>query len=191
VCGKQGRKSGSNSTIEKSTMALTYGCASSSSSSASSNLSADRELRSAEPMEEDNNVHMISHDGNLRKEDDDIDNNDSMECPLFMTGLPSNFGNNHHLAALGSLLNCSEEEEKGDSQAVLTMKKKDEQVVVVGTTRRRYQPVSGGGKARKMPICFRRGKRAEELYQKPKTNQNSKAAVSLGETQLFLTMWKI
>ena len=94
-------------------------------------------------------------------------------CPLFMEGLPSDFSSNHSLAAIASLL----EEEDDDEDA--TPKKKE------------YEAPStrvGGGKVRRTPA---RARRKEGRPYSEKKRKDDNKAVSVGEANLFLKMWKL
>jgi len=91
-------------------------------------------------------------------------------CPLFMDGLPTDFSTNPGLAAIASLL-----DEESDEVA----------------TKREYDApptMAGGGKVRRKPArCKRKDGRPYDMR-----HRESKAkAASIGETHLFLKMWKL
>jgi len=98
-------------------------------------------------------------------------------CPLFMDGLPSNFAQNPQLAAIASLL----------EDDVETACQEDESRIRLST----ITPCAGGGKVsrrRQSKICNSRTHKPYDLKKK-KASQQPKA--SLGEAQLFLSMWKL
>ena len=93
-----------------------------------------------------------------------------LQCPLFMNSLPSNFASNSGLAAIASLLNeendCSKD--NNDEAPIRTS-----EVTVK----------SGGGKASK--------RRTGSSRHSPYKNKSSGKETSVGEAQLFLSMWKM
>ena len=91
-------------------------------------------------------------------------NDDSMQCPLFMTSLPTDFESNSGLAAIASLNNIHE----GSS-----IEKPKKQI----STMRMATVKSGGGKAVKERSTNRRSP-----YKKETT---------VNEAQLFLQLWKV
>lgn len=94
-------------------------------------------------------------------------------CPLFMDGLPTDFKNNPALAAIASLL----EDDDDNDDAVKKNSHQEEDDTGNECT------MSGGGKAvRKKKLSNR---------SKPYSNVKKKTKTSVGETQLFLKMWKI
>ena len=107
-----------------------------------------------------------------QNDNDDDDDGDGALCPLFMEGLPRNFADNPQLAAIASLLEESDDE-KHKPAAIQHDKPK---------------PVSGGGKARNRKS---RSSRSHKPYSNPKKAEGKEKPASLGEAQLFLTMWKL
>lgn len=93
-------------------------------------------------------------------------------CPLFMDGLPSDFSTNPGLAAIASLF----DEESDD-----TAPKKKEYEAPSTTV--------GGGKLRRTPARSER-RNDGRPYQNRQRESETKAA-SVGETHLFLKMWKL
>ena len=86
-------------------------------------------------------------------------------CPLFMDGLPSDFANNSALSALASLLQEEEEVKVKPPQVERAIEK------------------SRGGKVR-----FAKGRHARRKSSQP---YSTKPKASMGEAQLYLSMWKI
>mmetsp|Transcript_33423 Transcript_33423/g.80829 ORF Transcript_33423/g.80829 Transcript_33423/m.80829 type:complete len:150 (-) Transcript_33423:26-475(-) len=113
-------------------------------------------------------------------EDGSKDGSSSSDCPLFMNGLPSDFAANSGLAAIASLLDDDGGENADDDDGEKKYKKKDLKSTALVQ--------SGGGKAKKT-----NKPNAHRPYSKEKNTEMTKAQkkVSLGETQLFLNMWKI
>eukprot|EP00565_Helicotheca_tamesis_P003459 CAMPEP_0185732238 /NCGR_PEP_ID=MMETSP1171-20130828/15484_1 /TAXON_ID=374046 /ORGANISM="Helicotheca tamensis, Strain CCMP826" /LENGTH=124 /DNA_ID=CAMNT_0028401681 /DNA_START=153 /DNA_END=527 /DNA_ORIENTATION=+ len=91
-------------------------------------------------------------------------------CPLFMEGLPKDFTKNTGLAALASLLE-EDDSSKDNSKS----------------DRSPPQPSVGGGKLRKG--SRNRSTSRHQPYRKKSSKENR--ASSMGEAQLFLSMWKI
>jgi hypothetical protein len=92
---------------------------------------------------------------------DQVDN-----CPLFATGLPSNFSSNATLAAIASLL--EDDNEKLDNET-----KRVSQTV----------PNVGGGKATRIKARNRQN----NPYTKP---EKKKSSNTVKEIELFMKMWK-
>ena len=115
-------------------------------------------------QEEETMSHNSDHPSSSSDDDEIID------CPLFMTKLPRNFETNPHLAALASLI-----EENCDRDG---MGKKKQ-----------------GGKVKK--TSSRKMRSSIAPYSKPQKDRptsnydKTKHSTSLGEAQLFLSMWKI
>ena len=98
-------------------------------------------------------------------------------CPLFMEGLPSDFSTNPHLAALASLIVDNSEG--------------DEEIRKSGNEPpREATPKAGGGRLRSQKS---RTRRRQNPYPTRRQQQsaNDKGSSSIGETQLFLKMWKL
>ena len=93
-----------------------------------------------------------------------------LQCPLFMDSLPSNFASNSGLAAIASLLN-----EESDCD------KDNKEEAPIRTSEVTIK--SGGGKASK--------RRTGSSRHSPYKNRNSGKETSVGEAQLFLSMWKM
>lgn len=96
-------------------------------------------------------------------------------CPLFMDGLPSDFSTNPGLAAIASLL----EEDESNDNAVHTKKEYEEP-----PTR------SGGGKIRRTPARSNR-KDGRPYNTRAHGEGDTPKETSVGETHLFLKMWKL
>mmetsp|Transcript_23387 Transcript_23387/g.29484 ORF Transcript_23387/g.29484 Transcript_23387/m.29484 type:complete len:162 (+) Transcript_23387:15-500(+) len=93
----------------------------------------------------------------------------TLECPLFMDGLPPDFESNPSLAALASLLGEDEEPEKDE--------------VTENNIQKAKLCISGGGKVSR--------KKAPKYRITPYQSKRNKTKASLGEAQLFLKMWKL
>jgi hypothetical protein len=99
----------------------------------------------------------------------------SGDCPLFMDGLPSEFAQNSALAAIASLIDDDvgvedfKDEKKGSQSSTVDFK-------------------SGGGKVNK---TGKRNNHSPYSKEKGKRRNGEKKATTLGEAQLFLSMWKI
>ena len=109
---------------------------------------------------------------------------DFTNCPLFMQSLPANFGSHPALAALASLIDTDEDENHQPPLPYVVIESNPSPSVV-------SFPTAGGGKAR---VPKSRTRRRSEPYPKPKTtqpNRNDKPATTLGEAQLFLSLWKL
>ena len=102
--------------------------------------------------------------------DNDTEEEEDIDCPLFMTSLPKDFSTNSGLAAIASLLEDEEENVESEKEE---RKPRNE---VTST-------ISGGKVKRKVNSRSR-----NTPY--PSTKQPDKKA-SLGEAQLFLKMWKL
>jgi hypothetical protein len=115
-----------------------------------------------------NNVLMME----LTSKENDVGKSQEDEnlCPLFMEGLPSDFSSNPSLAAIASLLG-----EEDDA----TSKNKEYEAPSIKV---------GGGKVRRMPARARR-KKGRPYSDKKRKDDNE--AVSVGEANLFLKMWKL
>jgi len=98
--------------------------------------------------------------------DDDDDDDDVDECPLFATGLPSNFSSNPTLAAIASLL--EDDEDKVDDRSKCVPER---------------LPNTGGGKATRSTTRSQRN----NPYRKP---GKQKANNTVKEIELFMKMWK-
>ena len=105
--------------------------------------------------------------------EDDTAEETNNSCPLFMDSLPSNFASNSGLAAIASLLN----DESDDAENV--------KEATIRTSETKVK--SGGGKATKRRIGMNR----HSPYRSPNAKNNEKKETTLGEAQLFLSMWKM
>lgn len=94
-------------------------------------------------------------------DDDQVD-----DCPLFATGLPSNFSSNATLAAIASLL-------EDDNEKVDNNTKRVSQTV----------PNAGGGKATRIKARNHQN----NPYIKP---EKKKSSNTVKEIELFMKMWK-
>ena len=94
-------------------------------------------------------------------------------CPLFMDSLPSNFASNSGLAAIASLLD--DESNNND---------KNEKTAGIRTPETKLKP--GGGKATKKRIGIR-----HSPYKSPNSGERRHDETTVGEAQLFLSMWKV
>lgn len=125
---------------------------------------------------------------------------ETMEFPLFMTDLPKNFAENAALSALGSLLDDNQEDEHN--------KKHDDRDEESKTTPlgnltssdhmdddsiccQCYEANAGGGKAKRTKTRDRRATKTAPYGKTPRPQRNSKAAPSIGESMLFLKLWKL
>lgn len=115
-------------------------------------------------------------------------------CPLFMQSLPADFGSHPALAALASLITTDEDED--DAAAADDDDQPPLSYVVIESSPSPHMmvtlPSAGGGKAR---LPKSRTRRQSEPYPKPKaavkSNKNEKPSTTLGEAQLFLSLWKL
>jgi len=107
----------------------------------------------------------------------DTSGTESEECPLFMTGLPTDFASNAQLKAIASLM-ATEDNSQQEEKIKLT------QTPILST---------GGGKVKSTNA--RRSQRQRTLsatpysYEKKKKKQVSET--NINETQLFMKMWKL
>jgi hypothetical protein len=104
---------------------------------------------------------------------DDVDD-DEILCPLFMEGLPTDFGTNPQLAAIASLLEDDDDEDEDSNRK--TIKQQAPQAGKVG-----------GGKIRSKS----RYQRQTSPYPKPPQSNNKPKKATMGEAQLFLKLWKL
>jgi hypothetical protein len=107
---------------------------------------------------------------NNNNDDDDDDDDEAECCPLFMEGLPTDFASNPHLAAIASLLDDDEPPRKPQQATAIP---------VLGKV--------GGGKMIRSSSRQQRRQNQAAPYQASKR----KPSASMGETQLFLKMWKL
>jgi hypothetical protein len=106
-------------------------------------------------------------------EDESADGTTS--CPLFMDSLPSNFASNAGLAAIASLLN---EVSDNDNDNTEREKPRTSEIKVT----------AGGGKTTKR----RTGMGRHSPYKSPNNGKNdAKKQTTVGEAQLFLSMWRM
>jgi hypothetical protein len=103
-------------------------------------------------------------------EDESADGTTS--CPLFMDSLPSNFASNAGLAAIASLLN-----EVSDNDNTEREKPRTSEIKVT----------AGGGKTTKR----RTGMGRHSPYKSPNGKSDAKKQTTVGEAQLFLSMWRM
>lgn len=111
-------------------------------------------------------------------EEKDHDENDEIDCPLFMDRLPQDFASNPHLAAIASLL-----EDDPDVDPVVT----DEKVVSV--VQQPFPKRAGGKIARSK--SNREQRRAEPYSTSGKGKKEASSKTTTGDVQLFLKMWKL
>jgi hypothetical protein len=104
------------------------------------------------------------------------DESDTMTCPLFMEGLPSDFSTNPALAALASLV--EEEDVKGPQSSVSSL----ESSHTICT--------AGGGKVCRIK-SLKASKSAPYPKQRPTVINQPKKKATVAEASLFLKMWKI
>lgn len=97
--------------------------------------------------------------------------------PLFMDALPSDFASNSKLAAIASLLNDDEYQEEDGTKNV---KRREEDSIP--------KPKLGGGKLKRRN---RTNTKMTMPYVKPETKKDDARQATVGETQLFLKLWKI
>jgi hypothetical protein len=135
------------------------------------NDSDDREMTARDSTVEEESV---STDGNQEKEEPE----ESNQCPLFMTGLPSDFSSNPHLMALAALIDDDE-----------TTEEKSRKFSPASCRPKMPAGKAGGGKVRASGRTQQRRKASSSPY--PVPEKIPKAKATLGEAQLFLKMWKI
>ena len=109
------------------------------------------------------------------EKEDSAANNTSCECALFMDGLPSDFSTNPQLAALASLLESEDDKEDNGQKQLVVLR------------RPLRQPQAGGGKARSARHCLRKQTNFSP-YRLPVKRESKHPTI--GETELFLKMWK-
>ena len=108
---------------------------------------------------------------------------DAMTCPLFMDGLPSDFADNHQLAALASLMESDRDDKDDDGEANEKTSNND----TTDTTLKLPPTKRGGGKLQRPKGRRQRQATPYSLGKKEKPKPSS----SMGEAQLFLKMWKL
>lgn len=110
------------------------------------------------------------------------DDDDYTNCPLFMQSLPADFSSHPALAALASLI-ATDEDDDGDQPPL-------SYVVIESSPSPVLALPAGGGKAR---VPKSRTGRRSEPYPKPNGNKpkNDTPVTTLGEAQLFLSLWKL
>ncbi len=109
-------------------------------------------------------------------EDIDGDDDDEIDCPLFMERLPQDFVSNPQLAAIASLLEDEDSAERVGGESILK-----------STSSPSSTPKRGGGKVARCKS--NRDKRRSEPYSTSTTGK--KANTTTGDVQLFLKMWKL
>lgn len=119
----------------------------------------------------------MDHGEKFKDEDGEEEESSYPECPLFMDGLPSDFSTNPQLAAIASLMDDDDEDEE-----------KDKITAAASSRVLERQPQDGGGKARCVNSRQRRQANSAP-YTLPGKAKTTKTTV--GETQLFLKMWKL
>lgn len=124
----------------------------------------DTTSASVEPKKNGETMTASHSEATKPADDENVEN-----CPLFMDGLPSDFSTNPSLAALASLLDDNADESSPKTRESETP-----------TTR------AGGGKVQRKP---NRSKRNYGPYKRDYDKQ--KSDTTLGETNLFLKMWKL
>jgi hypothetical protein len=134
----------------------------------------------------------------------------AMTCPLFMQGLPRDFESNPQLAAIASLLEDTVQEETNDDDDgddVTHIKRPDTKVYQCVWNRNRVlnqrnRPGYGTAKRSFAASSRKHRSRASQHSPYPKCrasgsktnspgNDGKKQNVSIGETTLFLNMWKL
>ena len=103
----------------------------------------------------------------------------SQECPLFMTGLPTDFSSNPQLAAIASLL------DEGEANAT-------EKEATTAPRKAEIVSNAGGGKARRASTrSTRRGGSSPYSSASLHSTAASRSSPTTAEAQLFLQMWKL
>ena len=155
-----------------------------------------------EPVVVMNELH--NDDGDDKDYDDpnDAKNNDDEEitCPLFMEGLPHNFASHPHLAAIASLLldennHDDDDDTTNDRNAVVMMNESTstQQRRPAASSTKKQVPAKKGGSSKTKhhhhhhPSLHRR----HEPSTLSKEKDTTKSTTTVGETQLFLNMWKL
>lgn len=139
-------------------------------------------------------------------ENDTTSSTAAMACPLFMEGLPRNFAQNSQLAAIASLLeeNVNEEED-----ATTTKPKTTQGVYQCVLNRHRNKRKTSSHQRNKPSVVKRSAAKPKSSYKKhqrtrPATKKKASTTASsgasqtqsnnnasIGETTLFLNMWKL
>lgn len=104
---------------------------------------------------------------------------DYTNCPLFMQSLPADFGSHPALAALASLITTDEDEDDQPPLPYVVISAAPSPAVAI--------PV-GGGKA---SVPKSRTRRRSEPYPKPNAKPKNAKQTTIGEAQLFLSLWKL
>ena len=107
---------------------------------------------------------------------------ETIDCPLFMDGLPKDFESNPQLAAIASLLDDEETSTKDD--------KKEAEKPPDDFHTNPKSPLKSRGSEARAKSRSRRQIAISSPYQQPTKSSTAKKP-SLGEAQLFLKMWKL
>ncbi|KAL3777194.1 hypothetical protein ACHAWO_013075 [Cyclotella atomus] len=105
--------------------------------------------------------------------EEELADHGTTSCPLFMDSLPRNFESNAGLSAIASLLN----EDSGNDNTESEKSSRTSEIKVI----------TGGGKATKR----RTGMGRHSPYKSPNGKSDAKKGTTIGEAQLFLSMWKM
>lgn len=136
------------------------------------------------PSKIDSDERMETLDGAVIENEKKSAENESF-CPLFMEGLPSDFGSNPELAALASLL----EDSDGESDAKRVT---DDSTTAPRIWASTNKGTCGGGKLKSTTRGSRRHHSSTTPYPQPSNRKAAKSkTATMGEAQLFLKMWKI
>jgi hypothetical protein len=135
---------------------------------------------------------------------------DAMDCPLFMEGLPKNFSENAALSALASLLDEPEQQQgQQDDKTQQQKERSDDTTFETEQIARKFEKEdsrlqiefsssSGGGKARRAKFHQHTQHATAPYHYKnevgnhsKKQAKNSKPPPSIGESTLYLKLWKL
>lgn len=110
------------------------------------------------------------------------DDGEQTWCPLFMDGLPKDFATNPRLAAIASLL------EDDNNTAPTNNNLGEERSSVIPPA---PAPRAGGGKLSRTKRGQSKAASRHQPYQCGSRSAKSRGQATLGEAQLFLSMWNI
>ena len=127
-----------------------------------------------------NTDRMINDCTTTSSKDPEQGTEETIDCPLFMDGLPKDFQSNPHLAAIASLLDDEETSTTDDKKTPHDFH-----------TNPPPPSKSRGREARAKSRSLRRIAISSPYQPAVATKPSTDKAPSLGEAQLFLNMWKL
>jgi hypothetical protein len=180
------------------------------SSSTQDGTAGNRDDMAMDVQREDGKVSAKTNDNKSCTEQDADEDSSAPACPLFMSGLPSDFASNPSLAAIASLLG----DEEYDSDVDISKVRKGLRQGRIGSAKAAAgsglgaggeaatvaaKPRAGGGKIGGAGAARRNnksGSRKKSGAHRPyptsdKKKSETKQKATVGEAQLFLNMWKL